>query len=84
MDLPKIDDFSHLVSAVKVLQVLWFWCQEGQAGLRSGVQDRRHFFLSMEKDKGKQINTFSIHPFSIALDFSGVKVELETIPADIG
>ena len=36
---------SDLVSAVKVLEIFWFWCQERQTCLRSGDQYCRHLVL---------------------------------------
>lgn len=35
----------NLVSAVKILKIFWFWCQEGQTCLRSGCQYSRHVLL---------------------------------------
>lgn len=36
---------SDLVSAVKVLEIFWFWCQERQTCLGSGDQYCRHLVL---------------------------------------
>lgn len=47
---------SDLVSGIKILQVFWFWCQEGQASLGSGAQDGGHLLLL---DSHRGVNSVS-------------------------